>query len=133
MWLLKQVPKTLLDLAESPGPEELRLLHLLDPVDPQELPGLVVALLAARLQVELINPPEIKILSEGHGTALLSQVESASPVEIDHGAKVARMTIKIIFIVVQVELITQLKDVGSVLGSPQLAQSGLGQTLQEGP
>ena len=108
VWLLKQVPKTLLDLAESPGPEVLRLLHLLDSVYPQELPGLVVALLATRLKVQLINPPKVQILSEGNGTALLSQMESASPVEIDYGAKIARVTIKVVFIVVQIEFITQL-------------------------
>ena len=47
--LLEEVPQALLNLAECAGAEELRLLHLLDPVDAEQLPALVVPLLAARL------------------------------------------------------------------------------------
>ena len=49
MRLLEEVPQALLYLAERAGAEELRFLHLLDPVDAEQLPALVVPLLAARL------------------------------------------------------------------------------------
>ena len=49
MRLLEEVPQALLYLAECAGAEELRLLHLLDPVNAEQLPALVVPLLAARL------------------------------------------------------------------------------------
>ena len=91
MWLLKQIPKTLLDLAESPRPEELRLLHLLDPVDPQELPGLVVALLAARLPVELVDAPIPKVITESQNTHLLNKMQLARPVEVEDGIEGTRM------------------------------------------
>ena len=85
MRFLKEVPQALLDSAKSARPEELWLLdlvlggvtdpglkhHLLHPVEGHELSRLVVALLAARLQVELVDPPVVEVLLEGDHAALL--------------------------------------------------------------
>ena len=85
MWLFKEVPQALLDPAKGARPEELWLLHLvlggvkdpglkhhlLHPVEGHELAGLVVALLAARLQVELVDAPIVEVLLEGNHTPLL--------------------------------------------------------------
>ena len=45
--------------------------HLLHPVEGHELARLVVALLAARLQVELVDAPVVEVLLEGDHAALL--------------------------------------------------------------
>ena len=85
MRFLKEVPQALLDPAKGAGPEELWLLnlvlggvkdpelkhHLLHPVEGHELTGLVVALLAARLQVELVDAPVVEVLLEGNHATLL--------------------------------------------------------------
>ena len=82
---LKKVPQALLDPAKGPRPEELWLLHLilwgvkepglehhlLHPVQGHQLASLVVALLAARLQVELVDAPVVEVLLEGNHATLL--------------------------------------------------------------
>ena len=92
MWLFKEVPQALLDPAKGARPEELWLLHLLlggvkdpglkhhllHPVEGHELAGLVVALLAARLQVELVDAPIVEVLLEGNHAALLRVILSRS-------------------------------------------------------
>ena len=85
MRFFKEVPQALLNAAKGARPEEFWLLHLvlggvkdpglehhlLHPVEGHELARLVVALLAARLQVELVDAPVVEVLLEGNHAALL--------------------------------------------------------------
>ena len=90
MRFLKEVPQALLDPAKGAGPEELWLLnlvlggvkdpelkhHLLHPVEGHELSRLVVALLAAGFQVELIDAPVVEVLLERDHASLLFRSSS---------------------------------------------------------
>ena len=92
VWFLKKIPETLLDASQSARAEELRLLnlvlggvkdlvtglehHLLHPVEGHELSRLVVALLAAGFQVELIDAPVVEVLLERDHASLLFRSSS---------------------------------------------------------
>ena len=86
-----------------------RSTDLFHSLNAHKFSALVVSLLTTRLHVQLINTPVVQILFEGHRTPFLSQVKLASPVEIDNCTKVTWMSVKIIFIVLNIELVTQLK------------------------
>ena len=103
------------------------------PVDTNQFPGLVVPLLTARLQVELVNAPVVQVLFEGHRAALLSQVEFARPVEVDDGPEVPGMSVKVVLVVLLVVLVAQVQDLLSAPSPPQFAQSCLRQSVYEGP
>ena len=101
------------------------------PVDTNQFPGLVVTLLTARLQVELVNAPVVEVLFEGYRTALLSQVKFPRPVEVDDGPEVPGMSVEVVLVVLLVELVAQLRDLLDALGPPQSAQPCLRQPVYE--
>ena len=103
------------------------------PVYTNQLPGLVVSLLTARLQVQFINAPVVQVLLEGYRTALLSQVKFPSPVEVDDGPEVPGMSVEVVLVVLRVELVAELQDLLGAASPPQFPQSGLWQSVYEGP
>ena len=103
------------------------------PVNTNQFPGLVVALLTARLQIELIDAPVVQVLLEGHRAALLSQVKFPRPVEVDDGPEVPGMSVKVVLVVLRVELVAQLQDLLSAPSPPQFPQTCLRQPVYEGP
>ena len=102
LWLLHQVPETTLPLctaatsevlvaAASLASHALRLFtHLLEHV----LLALVIAVLAARLQVELVDAPVLKVVGERQDADVVDKVQLTGPVEIEHRRKRARMSIE---------------------------------------
>ena len=84
-------------------------------------------------QVQLVDAPVLQILLEGHRAALLAEVKTTRPVEVDDGAEVARVPVEVILVVLHVELVAELQDLRRALGPPQLAQPRLGQSLQQHP
>ena len=103
------------------------------PVYTNQFPGLVVALLTARLQVELVNAPVVQVLFEGYRTALLAQVKLPGSVEVDDGPEVPGMSVKVVLVVLLVKLVAQLQDLLGAPSSPQFAQPCLRQPVYEGP
>ena len=101
------------------------------PVNTNQFPGLIVALLTAGLQVQLVNTPVVQVLLEGYRTALLSQVKFPSPVEVDDGPEVPGMSVEVVLVVLLVELVAQLRDLLDALGPPQSAQPCLRQPVYE--
>ena len=84
-------------------------------------------------QVQLVDAPVLQVLLEGHRAALLAEVKTTRPVEVDDGAEVARVSVEVILVVLHVELVAELQDLRRALGPPQLAQPRLGQSLQQHP
>jgi len=46
--------------------------------------NLVIAVLAARLQVQFVDAPVLKVVTEGHDAHVLDQVQSTCPVEVEY-------------------------------------------------
>lgn len=57
--------------------------------------SLVVACLAARLNVELVNAPVVQLFSKGHDTYVIVDVQTACPVEIQHDSEGARVSLEV--------------------------------------
>ena len=145
VWFLKKIPETLLDASQSARAEELRLLnlvlggvkdlvtglehHLLHSVEGHQLSRLVVALLAAGFQVELIDAPVVEVLLEGYRAALLPKVKFTSTVEVNDSTEVPGVSVKVVLVVLQTELVAEVQDVLSVPGSPQSPKPSLRQSV----
>jgi len=121
--LLDEVPQTPLVLGELAGAKVLLhllldvgrlLLHLVDDV---LLPG-VELVLAARLQVDLVDAPEVEVLREGHDAHLVDDVEPAGPVEVEHGVEGPRVPVEEVLVVDERVGVAQVQDllVGRRLG-----------------
>ena len=78
------------------GDEGLGLLaHLLVHV----LLALVVLVLAAGLQVQLVDAPVLQVVTESEHAHLLHQVEFARAIKVEDGAEGARMTVEEVLVV----------------------------------
>ena len=60
------------------------------------LPSLV---LAARLEVELVDLPEVEVVGEGEDAHLLDQVQLARPVKVEDGGEGARVAVEEVLVV----------------------------------
>ena len=139
MRFLDEVPQTPLVLGELAGAKVLldllldvgRLfLHL---VDDMLLAG-VELVLAARLQVDLIDAPEVKVFGESHDAHLVDDVKTPGPVKIEHGVEGPRVTIEEVLVVDERVRVAEVKD---LLVSRRLRgkspESGSGDCLQHHP
>jgi len=98
--LLEQVPDLASRLGEPPRPEvlggsHLKALSLLPHLLEHVLLALVVAVLAARLEVQLVDAPVLEVVGERQHAHLLDEVQLTGAVEIQHGRERSRVTIKV--------------------------------------
>ena len=86
-------------------------------------------MLAAGLQVQLINAPVLEVLAEGQDTHLLHQMQLARAVEVEDGGKGARVAVEEVLVVGQGVVVAEVQQrvVGAAL--PQLAQARVGHAL----
>jgi len=71
--------------------DALRLLaHLLEDV----LLALVVAVLAARLEVQLVDAPVLEVVGERQHADVVDEVQLTGPIEVEHGRERARVTVE---------------------------------------
>ena len=85
----------------------------------------IVLILTARLQEDLVDHPVLQVITEGHDTHLVYNMQSSRPVEVQDGVKRAGMSIKEVFVVNETVGVTELEDL-LVSGSlDQFAQSRL--------
>lgn len=86
-------------------PETLGLLaHFLVHV----LLPLMVLVLTARLQVELVDAPVLQVVAEGEHTHLVHQVQLARPVEVEDGAEALGVSVEEVFVVYQRVVVAEL-------------------------
>ena len=55
--------------------------------------------LAAGLQVELVDLPEVEVVGEGEDAHLLDEVQLARPVKVEDGGEGARVTVEEVLVV----------------------------------
>ena len=55
--------------------------------------------LAARLEVELVDLPEVEVVGEGEDAHLLDQVQLARPVKVEDGGEGARVAVEEVLVV----------------------------------
>ena len=110
--------------------ERLRLLpHLVLDV----LLPLVVLVLAAGLQVELVDAPELQVIGESQNAHLLHQVELSRPVEVEDGREGPRVPVEEVLVVHEVVVVAQLHEGVVAVALPEAAQSGVRQVFQSPP
>ena len=135
---LQQIPQKLLilcALAVSPvlllvGDQALRLLpHLLVDV----LLALVVLVLAAGLQVQLVDPPVLQVVAERQHAHLLHEVQLPSPVEVEDGGEGAGVTVEEVLVLDEAVVVAQLHDGVVALAVAEAAKPCVGQPLQRPP
>lgn len=94
---------------------------------------LVVPGLAAGLQVDLVDAPEVQLLAEGEGAHLLHHVQLSCAVEVQDGGEGAGVSVEKVLVVIQAVVVTYLHDGVVGVAVPQLAQSCAGQPVQRPP
>ena len=94
---------------------------------------LVVPGLAAGLQVDLVDAPEVQLLAEGQGAHLLHHVQLPGAVEVEDGGEGAGVPVEEVLVAVQAVVVAYLHDGVMGVAVPQLAQSGAGQPVQGPP
>ena len=137
--LLQQVPQ-LLPLVRAAGVVELDLALALPQrlrLPPQLLVHLllllVVARLAAGLQVDLVDAPVVQLLAEGQRAHLLHHVQLARAVEVEDGGEGAGVAVEEVLAVVEAVVVADLQQGLVGVAVPQLAQPGAGQPVQGPP
>ena len=63
------------------------------------LPRSPSLVLAAWLEVELVDLPEVEVVGEGEDAHLLDQVQLARPVKVEDGGEGARVTVEEVLVV----------------------------------
>lgn len=94
---------------------------------------LVVARLAAGLQVDLVNIPVVQLLAKWQGTHLLHHVELARAVEVQDGGEGPWVPVKEVFIFVQAIVIANLHQGLMGVAVPKFAEPGPRQAFQGPP
>ncbi|TNN42629.1 hypothetical protein EYF80_047184 [Liparis tanakae] len=136
--LLQQVPE-LLPLVGAAA--VLLLLAVLLPqrvrLPPQLLVHLllllVVARLAARLQVDLVDAPVVQLLAEGQGAHLLHHVQLPRAVEVEDGGEGHRVAVEEVLVLREAVVVADLQQRLVGVAVPQAAQAGPGQPVQCSP
>ena len=95
--------------------------------------ALVVFVLAARLEVELIHAPELEVVAEGDDAHLLHQVELTRPVEVEDGREGSRVPVEEVFVVQQRVVVAEFHDGLVTVTVTQTPQSGVRQSFQRPP
>lgn len=137
-WLLQQVPEFLPFVGATGGGELLTfpLSHVLS-LSLQFLVHLLLFLvvpgLAAGFQVDLIDAPEVQLLTEGERAHLLHHVQLARAVEVKDGGEGSRVSVKEVLVVSQAVVVAYLHDGVVGVAVPQLAQSCPRQPVQRPP
>ena len=105
------------------------LAHLLVDV----LLALVVLVLAAGFQVQLVDAPVVEVVAEGNDAHLFDQVQFARPVKVQDRAEGARMSVEEVLVVHQRVVVAQFDDglVGGAVTQP--TQSGVRKPFQRPP
>ncbi len=96
------------------------LLHLLDDV---LLPG-VELVLAAQLEVELVDAPVLQVAAEGQHAHLVHHVQLVGAVKVEDGLEGARVAVEEVLVVHQGVGVAQLHYLVVVAGQGQPAQPG---------
>lgn len=60
---------------------------------------LVVFVLTARLEVELVHAPVLEVVAEGDDTHFFDQVQLTRPVEVEDGREGSRMPVEEVFVI----------------------------------
>lgn len=87
---------------------------------------LVVSGLAARLQVDLVNPPVVQLLAEGEGAHLLHHVQLARAVKVQNGGEGPRVPIEKVLVLVQAVVVADLHQGLVGVAVSELAEPGPG-------
>ena len=98
--LLQQVPDFASQFAEPTGAEvfsgsHLKTLRLFTHLLEHVLLALVIAVLAARLQVQLVDAPVLEVVGERQDAHLLDEVKLTGAVEVEHGRERPRVTVEV--------------------------------------
>jgi len=91
---------------------------------------LVVLVLAARLQVELVDAPEVEVVGESQDAHFLHQMKLARSIEVEDGGEGARMPVEEVLVVHQVVIVAQLHQGVVAVALPQPAQPRVRQMFQ---
>lgn len=94
---------------------------------------LVIPGLAAGLQVDLVDAPEVQLLAEREGAHLLHHVQLPGAVEVQDGGEGAGVSVEKVLAVIQVVVVAYLHDGVVGVAVSQLAQSCAGQPVQRPP
>ena len=89
-------------------------------------------MLTAGFQVELVDAPVLEVIPEREDTHLFDQMESSSSIEVQDGSECPRMPIEVELHVDQTVVVADIHDRLVGVAVTQLAQPGVGQTV-EGP
>ena len=137
-WFLEEVPEKLLvrcalgvpELVLVPRLERLGLLpHLLVHV----LLPLVVLVLAARLQVELVDAPKVEVVAESQDAHVLHQVELPGPVKVQDGRKRPGMAVEKVLVVHEIIVVAELHQGLVRVALPKAAEFRVGKSVQRSP
>ena len=89
--------------------------------------------LAAGFQVDLVDAPEVQLLTEGERAHLLHHVQLARAVEVKDGGEGSRVSVEEVLVVIQAVVVAYLHDGLVGVAVPQLAQPCPGQPVQRPP
>lgn len=94
---------------------------------------LMIARLAARLQINLINTPVIELLSERERAHLLHHVQLPSAIEVQDARERARVPVEEVLILVQAVIIAHLHERLVRVAVAQLPQTRAREPVQSPP
>lgn len=89
--------------------------------------------LAAGLQVDLVDAPEVQLLAEGERAHLLHHVQLPGAVEVKDGGEGAGVSVEEVLVVIQAVVVAYLHDRVVGIAVPQFAQPCAGQPVQRPP
>ena len=99
---LEQVPHLTSQISEPAAAEvfsraHLKALRLLAHLFEDVLLALVISVLTAGLEVELVDAPVLEVVGKRQHTHLLDQMQLPGAVEVEHGRERARVTVEVKF------------------------------------